>query len=112
MDPDDIDDDEDALPEGEFADLEDDEFGGVTDTDDGGAMVTMEDSVRPSEGEFYDNLAEDMSDTELGTIATRFLDLIVKDKDARKRACGAPASATTHPAVLRSTARPRSCIRC
>ena len=84
MDPDDID-DEDAPLEGEFAELEDDDFGAVTDTDDGGAMVTMEDSVRPSEGEFYDNLAEDMSDTELGTIATRFLDLIVKDRDARKK---------------------------
>ena len=77
--------DEDELPEGEMVELEDDATD-VEDTEDGGAIVTL-DEEEPAAGEsaFYDNLAETMSEPDLNRISTQFLDLITKDKEARKK---------------------------
>jgi len=80
-------DDENELPEGEVVDFEQ-EDSSVEDTEDGGAIVRLDDDEEgPPEGEsdFYANLAEEMGEQELDRIASTFLDLIPKDRDARKR---------------------------
>ena len=77
--------DEDDLPQGETITL-DIEDTGVTDTEDGGALVTLddEDEGRQRSSDFYSNLAEEMPESELDELATRFLDLIAQDKQDRK----------------------------
>ena len=78
--------DEDELPEGELVavDVFDD---GVEDTDDGGAIVTIDEDEGLPDGDsdFYANLAETMPEPELAALSSRLLDLISKDKDARKK---------------------------
>lgn len=75
---------------------EDDEYGEiielpeedseVEDTDDGGAIVRFDDDeLEQRSDDFYANLAEDMPESELATIATQYVELIGKDKDARKK---------------------------
>lgn len=77
--------DEDEIPEGEMVAI-DAEADDVEDTEDGGAIVTLdEEEEGDGESAFYDNLAESMPDSEMSTISSRFLDLISKDKDARKK---------------------------
>ena len=77
--------DEDEMPEGEMVEL-DTEDSDVEDTEDGGAIVTLDEEGPPEgESDFYANLAETLPDAELGDIATQFLDLIGKDKEARKK---------------------------
>ncbi len=79
--------DEDELPEGEMiaVDVLDDS---VEDTEDGGAIVTLDDDsdlLPDGTGDFYANLAETMPEPDLAKLASRMLDLISKDKDARKK---------------------------
>lgn len=78
--------DEDELPEGEMVaiDVIDD---GVEDTEDGGAIVTLdgEDDAPDGDSDFYANLAETMLEPDLASISSKMLDLISKDKDARKK---------------------------
>ena len=86
----------------------DPEFGrfiaGITETEDGGALVDMDEDemeveeledgsaiVRESEfkgpeedEEFYANLAESMNDLDLQVLASKYLDLFEKDKEDRK----------------------------
>jgi len=62
----------------------------VQDTDDGGAIVTLDDEdededAPDTDGDFYENLAETMPETELNRIATQYLELISKDLEARKK---------------------------
>jgi chaperonin GroES len=57
----------------------------VRDTEDGGAMVTIDDSPTPGQSEFYANLAEDMPESELAIIGANICDLIERDKESRKR---------------------------
>jgi hypothetical protein len=69
---------------GEMIELTDEEPD-VEDTEDGGAIVKLDgDEVARSE-DFYKNLAEDMSDSDLKRIAQQYVDLITKDKEARKK---------------------------
>ena len=79
--------DDDDLPETEVVDLGDeDDDDGVIDTPDGGAIVRLDDDEGdPRSEDFYANLAIDMPDSELSDIAQTFLDLIGKDKEARKK---------------------------
>ena len=77
-------DDEDELPEGEIVEI-DEEDTDVEDTEDGGAIVRLGEEDAPGDSEFYSNLAEEMPDSELSTLSSRFLDLISKDKEARKK---------------------------
>ena len=78
--------DEDEKPEGEYMEVDaaEDE---VEDTEDGGAIVRFDDEDETPEGqsEFYANLAEDMPEPELMRLSSTFLDLIAKDKQARKK---------------------------
>lgn len=80
----DYDEDQSAL-EGELVAVEDDDDG-VIDTDDGGAIVTLDDEDdEGTDGEFYDNLAETIPDGTLRRIASTLVDIIAKDKEARKK---------------------------
>lgn len=56
----------------------------VEELEDGSAVVTMDDYKGPEEDpDFYENMAETYDLRELSTLASRYLDLIDKDKDAR-----------------------------
>ena len=75
----------DDLPEGETVEFEP-EIEDVEDTADGGAIVKLdEEDAKPSETDFYRNLADDMAETDLQRIATQFIELLTKDKEARAR---------------------------
>ena len=78
--------DEDEKPEGEYMEVNGDSDD-VEDLEDGGAIVRLsdEDEEPEGQGEFYANLAEDMSEPELMRLSSSFLDLIAKDKEARKK---------------------------
>jgi hypothetical protein len=71
--------------EGEEVELEGEESD-VEDTDDGGAIVTIdEEGTKYNENlEFYANLAENIPETSLKELATDLLDAIARDKEARK----------------------------
>lgn len=77
--------DEETL-EGEMVEFDGEEVSDVEDTEDGGAIVTL-DEGGPAAGdsEFYDNLAETMPEPDLKSLASKFLELISKDKEARKK---------------------------
>jgi len=68
---------------GEMYEVEDDST--VRDTEDGGAMVTLDDSPTPAESEFYANLAETMPSWELANLGSELCDILEKDKEARKK---------------------------
>jgi hypothetical protein len=58
----------------------------VEDTEDGGALITLDDdSERQGSDEFMSNLAEDLSDNERMIIASDLLELIEKDKKSREK---------------------------
>ena len=78
------DDDQDEMLEGEYMTLDEAEAD-VEDTPDGGAIVRLDDDTRPSESEFYANLAEEMTEPDLMRLSSQFVDLIAKDKEARKK---------------------------
>lgn len=74
---------EDMSTDGEFVEIEDEKTD-VQDTDDGGAIVTLEDESEADENpEFYANLAETIPDTALSDLANDLLDAIARDKEAR-----------------------------
>ncbi len=79
--------DEDELPETETVDLGDEDEPDVIDTPDGGAIVRLDDDddAPARSDDFYANLAETMPETELQELAQTYLDLIGKDKEARKK---------------------------
>jgi len=68
---------------GEMYEVEDDST--VRDTDDGGAIITIDDSPTPGESEFYANLAETMPSWELANLGSTLCDILEKDKEARKK---------------------------
>ena len=78
---------DDDLPETEMVDMGDDDQPDVIDTEDGGAIVRLDDEDEGDErsDDFYANLAESMPESELQDIAQTYLDLIGKDKEARKK---------------------------
>ena len=77
---------EEDIIEGEVVEFENDDVTDVEDTEDGGAIVTL-DEGGPAAGEssFYDNLAETMPEPDLKALASKFLELISRDKEARKK---------------------------
>lgn len=75
--------DEDELPE--MVELPEDEEADVIDTEDGGAIVKLDDEDEERSDDFYANLAETMPESELSALAADYLDLIGKDKEARKK---------------------------
>jgi hypothetical protein len=79
--------DDDDLPEAEVVDLGEADDEDVIDTPDGGAIVRLDDDddMEPRSDDFLANLAETMPESELQTLAQTYLDLIGKDKEARKK---------------------------
>jgi hypothetical protein len=63
------------------------EGNGVEDTEDGGAIVTLEDdeTEQAKSPDFYKNLAEEMPEPDLDKLATQFLELVDRDREARKK---------------------------
>ncbi|NBT58631.1 hypothetical protein EBT16_07600, partial [bacterium] len=64
-----------------------DDMSDIEELPDGSAVVSLDDEFKgPNESEdFYENLAEVFSPMELDTIAMRYIELINKDKEARKQ---------------------------
>jgi hypothetical protein len=81
------DDDMDDAPQGEMVPAPAEEGNGVEDTEDGGAIVTLDEdeSEQAKSPDFYKNLAEEMPESELDRIATQFLELVDRDREARKK---------------------------
>ena len=72
-------------PDGGAEVMLDEEEPEVEEMEDGSAVVTMEKTKGPEEdSEFYENLADTLDVNDLNAIATRYLDMITKDKEARK----------------------------
>ena len=62
-----------------------DEIPDVEELPDGSAIVRMDDLKGPEESpDFYENLAETINSYDLDELATKYLDLIEKDKEARE----------------------------
>lgn len=59
-------------------------MGDVTELEDGSAVIEDLDTDTKTDDGFYSNLAESIGTFELNTISTALLDLIEKDKEARK----------------------------
>jgi hypothetical protein len=81
LDPEEPDDGSEMVP---FDDAQPD----VIDTEDGGAIVIIGEDEDAEEGEFYANLAAEdgpLADTEASRLGAILIDLISKDKEARKR---------------------------
>ena len=57
----------------------------VEELPDGSAIVKMELGGPDENEDFYSNMAEKMPETELSGLALKYLDLIEKDKEARKK---------------------------
>lgn len=63
----------------------DDATGKTTETDDGGAIIELDDAADVKKSaEFYANLVEEMDESVVAKIATELLDLVDQDKEARK----------------------------
>jgi hypothetical protein len=60
---------------------------GVRDTEDGGAMVTLEDNEadRMYQTEHFANIVDDLDQNALNVVVNDLLDKITRDKDARKK---------------------------
>lgn len=71
--------------EGEYIALDDVDVAEVVDLPDGGAMVALDEEEGPRAlGEFYENLAEVLSEEELNKLAVHYQEIIPRDKEARE----------------------------
>jgi hypothetical protein len=71
--------------DGMYFDLGAEGVANVEEQPDGSAIVRLEDIAGPlEEQDFYSNMAEEIKNWELGSIGLKYLDLIDKDKQARK----------------------------
>jgi len=79
--------DDEELPEGETVEFDPGEdTSAVEDTEDGGAIVTFEeDDAKPGDSEFLVNLAEELAEDELQKLSSDYVELIGRDKEARKK---------------------------
>lgn len=77
---------QDEEPEGEWVDVGEDQPGDVTDTPDGGAIVTLGEERGPGEGKFLENLADGViAETELSLLSSNLMDLFERDREARQK---------------------------
>ena len=76
--------DDEAL-EGEFVELPDEEESEVEDTPDGGAIVRLDETSSPGSSKFLRNLADTLPDSVLQKIGAQYVELIGRDKEARKK---------------------------
>ena len=76
----------DELMEDGMESFEEDDTG-VRDTEDGGAIVTLEENEadRTYQTEHFANIVDDLDERELNVIVNDLLDKITRDKDARKK---------------------------
>jgi hypothetical protein len=74
---------DDEIEDGEFVEI-DGEDESVVDTEDGGALVTI-DEPRKADSAFYDNLAEELPERELDDIGRNLIELLTRDKEARSK---------------------------
>lgn len=77
--------DDENMPEGEYVEIDEDAPSSVTDTEDGGAIVTLDEDETERSSDFLVNLAEEMAEDELAAISSTYLELIARDKEARKK---------------------------
>lgn len=78
------DDDDDEKKFNDIFDQEEPDEDDFEELPDGSVIVRMDSSKGPDEEpDFYENLAEDMPEYEVGSLAIKYLELIEKDKDAR-----------------------------
>jgi chaperonin GroES len=77
--------DDEELPEGETVEMDMDLPLDVEDTEDGGAIVTLDEDVDQSEGDFYDNLAETLPEPELNKLGSEFIEMLARDKTSRSK---------------------------
>lgn len=86
MNEDDIDQPERDDDYGEMVEMPETEEDYVEDTEDGGAIVRIGDDEEAARSdEFLENLADVLPDYELNSIATSLVELIERDKEARKK---------------------------
>ena len=106
---------------GEMLDLPEDEIAEVEDTEDGGAIVRLEDeeSSPAAESEFYANLAESMPEGEMDQIAQDCLGRFLRTRkrgrsvmSSMKRDYDGRDLEMMHRAALRFRAQVKSCTRC
>ena len=72
-------------PKGEMVELEEEDTG-VRDTEDGGAMVTLENEEdHHTQTEHFANIVDDIDPKALDLVVQDLLDKIERDKDARKK---------------------------
>jgi len=64
---------------------EDTEMDDIEELDDGSAIVKMPEAPESEDSDHYSNLAETLPDFDLNTLSSDLLDLIAKDKEARKK---------------------------
>ena len=76
-----------ATDEEMIVDMPEIDDAGIEETPDGGAIVTMPDDFKgPSDDtDFYENLAETINLIDLSKLTMRYLDMLDKDKEARKK---------------------------
>ena len=70
---------------GEILEIEGQDEPDVEDTEDGGAIVRLDDEEEQRTSDFLDNLADELPDVELNRLSTQLVDLLGKDKEARKK---------------------------
>ena len=68
---------------GTEVDMDPDVDTGIEEHDDGSATVTLDEPDLAQNAEFYANLAEDMSNSDMMTISSQLLEFIERDKEAR-----------------------------
>jgi len=70
---------------GEMVELPESDEDDVEDTEDGGAIVRLEDEEAERSEDFLENLADVLPDRELSVLASSLIELIGRDKEARKK---------------------------
>lgn len=72
--------------EGEAVELPDDDDVTVTDTEDGGALITLENEEESAEArEHFANIADTLPESVLSATATELLELVERDFEARRK---------------------------
>jgi hypothetical protein len=64
---------------------EEDEAADIIDTDDGGAIIKMQDASVEEEADFYSNIADTLDEKDLDALATELVRKVDYDKESRKR---------------------------
>ena len=73
-----------AMLKGETVEIDSD-VDDVEDTEDGGAIVKLDEDEPAGKSDFYANLAEVLPEEDLRRIGRDFLELLARDKEARKK---------------------------